>query len=113
MCGEMQFEGAFDAGNARVSCSESSTSTKRVTPGATWKVRATIALPANKYSAFQHMVIGVEASCFFSMATVKKYSTLQYMVVVMEIFFFSVNVDIFHFSVYYRLLSVLGVKRCC
>ena len=29
MCGEVQSEGAFDEGNARVSCSESSTSTKR------------------------------------------------------------------------------------
>ena len=52
MCGEMEFEGAFDEGNARVSCSESSTSTKKVTSGVTWKVRAIIALPANKYSAF-------------------------------------------------------------
>ena len=52
MCGEVQFEGAFDEGNARVSCSESSTSTKKVTSGVTWKVRAAIALPANKYSAF-------------------------------------------------------------
>ena len=52
MCGEMQLEGAFDEGNARISCSESSTSTKKVTPGVTWKARATIALPANKYSAF-------------------------------------------------------------
>ena len=52
MCGEVQFEGAFDEGNARVSCSESSTSTRKVTPGVTWKARATIALPANKYSAF-------------------------------------------------------------
>ena len=52
MCGEMQLEGAFDEGNARISCSESSTSTKKVTPGVIWKARATIALPANKYSAF-------------------------------------------------------------
>ena len=51
MCGEIKFEGAFDEGNARVSCSESSTSTKKVTSGVTWKVRATIAQPANKYSA--------------------------------------------------------------
>ena len=34
------------------------------------------------------------------MATVKKYSTLQHMVVAMDIFFFSVNVDIFYFSVF-------------
>ena len=53
MCGEVQFEGAFDEGNARVSCSESSTQTES---GVTWKVRATIAQPANKYSAFQFMV---------------------------------------------------------
>ena len=56
MCGEVQFEGAFDEGNARVSCSESSTSTKKVTSGVIWKVRAAIAQPANKYSAFQYMV---------------------------------------------------------
>ena len=56
MCGEMQLKGAFDAGNARVSCSESSTSTK-VTSGVIWKARAAIALAANKYSAFQLMVI--------------------------------------------------------
>ena len=31
MCGEVQCEGAFDEGNARVSCSESSTSTKIIT----------------------------------------------------------------------------------
>ena len=52
MCGEIKFEGAFDEGNARVSCCESSTSTKNVTSGVTWKARAAIALPANKYSAF-------------------------------------------------------------
>ena len=57
MCGEVQFEGAFDDGNARVSCSESSTSTTKVTSGVIWKARATIALPLNKYSAFQYMVI--------------------------------------------------------
>ena len=57
MCGEVQSEGAFDEGNARVSCSESSTSTKKVTPGVIWKARATIALAAHKYSAFQYMVI--------------------------------------------------------
>ena len=49
MCGEVQSEGAFDEGNARVSCSESSTSTKKVTSGVMWKARATIALAANKY----------------------------------------------------------------
>ena len=52
MCGEIKFGGAFDEGNAWVGCSESSTSTKRVTSGVIWKARATIALPANKYSAF-------------------------------------------------------------
>ena len=57
MCGEMQLEGAFDEGNARISCSESSTSTKKVTPGVIWKARATIALAKNKYSAVQCMVI--------------------------------------------------------
>ena len=61
MCAEIKFEGAFDEGNARVSCSESSTSTKKVTSGVIWKVRATTALPANKYSAFQHMVIVTSA----------------------------------------------------
>ena len=55
MCGEMQLEGAFDEGNARISCSESSTSTEKVTPGVIWKARATIALPANKDSTFQYM----------------------------------------------------------
>ena len=54
MCGEMQFEGAFDEGNARVSCSERPTSTKKVTSGVIWKARATIAPPADKYSAFQY-----------------------------------------------------------
>ena len=53
MCGEVQFEGGFDLGNAMVSCSESSISTKKVTSGVSWKVKATTALPANKYSAFQ------------------------------------------------------------
>ena len=53
MCGEVQFDGAFDEGNARVSGSESSTSTKKVTSGVTWKARATNALTAHKYSAFQ------------------------------------------------------------
>ena len=57
MCGEVQSEGAFDEGNARVSCSESSTSTEKVTSGVTWKARATIALAAHIYSAFQLMVI--------------------------------------------------------
>ena len=44
MCGEVQLEGAFGEGNARVSCVEGSTSTKIVTWGAMWKVRATIEL---------------------------------------------------------------------
>ena len=57
MCGEVQSEGAFDEGNARVSCSGSSTSTKKVTSGVIWKARATNALAAHKYSAFQYMVI--------------------------------------------------------
>ena len=52
MCGEVRFEGAFDEGNAGVSCSESSTSTKKAKSGVIWKVRAAIALPANKCSAF-------------------------------------------------------------
>ena len=56
MCGEMQLEGAFDEGNARISCGESPTSRKKVTPGVIWKARATIALPANKYSAFHYIV---------------------------------------------------------
>ena len=57
MCGEVQSEGAFDEGNARVSCSESSTSTKKATPGGVWKARAAIALAAHKYSGFQNMVV--------------------------------------------------------
>ena len=52
MCGEMQCEGAFDEGNARVSCSEGSTSTKKVTSGVTWEASANNAIPANKYSDF-------------------------------------------------------------
>merc|ERR1711954_409010 len=61
MCGEVQLEGAFDEGNARVICSESSTSTKKVTSGVIWKARATIAQPANRYSAFS-----VNGCCNFS-----------------------------------------------
>ena len=61
MCGEVQLEGAFDDGNARVSCSESSTSTKKVTSGVTWKVRAAIARPANKYSLLQCLVVVTSA----------------------------------------------------
>ena len=60
MFGEVQLEGAFGEGNARVSCDENSISSKKVTSGVTWKVRATIALPANKYSAFQYLVIAVK-----------------------------------------------------
>ena len=60
----MQLEGAFDEGNARISCSESSTSTKKVMPGVMWKARATIALPANKYSAFS-----VYGYCNFSICS--------------------------------------------
>ena len=52
MCGEAQSEGALDEGNARVRRSEVSASTKMVTWGVIWKARATIALPAIKYSAF-------------------------------------------------------------
>ena len=57
MCGEVQFEGAFDEGRARARCSESSILTKMVTSGVICKVRATTAPPAIKYSAFQDMVI--------------------------------------------------------
>ena len=66
MCGEMKFEDAFNEGNARVSCSESSTSTKKVASGVIWKDRATIALPAMKNSALQHMVIALSVfgHCF-------------------------------------------------
>ena len=56
LCGEAQLEVAFDEGNARVSCSESSASTKKVASGATWNVRAATAQPANKYFATQYMV---------------------------------------------------------
>ena len=55
VCSEVPSDGAFDECSARVSCSESSTSTKKVTPGVTWKARATNALAANKYSASQLM----------------------------------------------------------
>ena len=61
MRGEMKFEGAFDEGHARVSCSESSTSTKKVTSGVSWKVRTTNALCADKYSAVQNMVAATSA----------------------------------------------------
>ena len=64
MCGEMQLEGAFDEGSARISCSESSTSTKKVTPGVNWKARATIVLPANKSSAFS-----VYDNCYISICS--------------------------------------------
>ena len=57
MCGEVQSEGAFDEGNARVSCSKSSTSTKKVTSGVTWKDRAAFALPTIKYYAIQYLAI--------------------------------------------------------
>ena len=57
MRGEMQCEGAFDEGNARVSCSEGSTSTKMVTWGVMQKVRATIVLPLSRYSAFRNIAI--------------------------------------------------------
>ena len=80
MCGEMQFEGACDEGSARVSCSEGSTSTKKVTSGVTWKVRATIALPANKYSAFS-----VYGYCNFSIGP---FYLKKKMVIVMKILFF-------------------------
>ena len=66
MCGEIKFEGAFDEGNASVSCSESSTSTRKVTSGVNWKARATIALPANKYSAFS-----VYGYCNFSICSLR------------------------------------------
>ena len=45
-------------------CSESSISTKMVTWGVMWKVRATIALPLNRYSFVQYMVIVEIISCF-------------------------------------------------
>ena len=62
----MQPEGAFDEGNARISCSERSTSTKKVTPGVIWKARAANALAANKSSAFQHKVVLMSALGHFS-----------------------------------------------
>ena len=63
MCGEVQLEGAFDESNARVSCCESSTLTKMVTWGVMWKVRATIALPLSRYSAFEYMVTVTSVFC--------------------------------------------------
>ena len=67
MCGGVHFEGAFDEGNARVCGSESSI-LKEVSSCVTRKVWATIALPENKYSAFQHMafVVKVDAQVFLS-----------------------------------------------
>ena len=73
-CGEMQYEGAFEEGYARVSCTESSISRKKLTSGDMWKVRATIALPAKKYVAFQYMIIVVKESSFQYMANEKKTS---------------------------------------
>ena len=52
MCGEIKSKVLSMKANARVSCSESSTSTKKVTSGVIWKVRAPIALHASIYSAF-------------------------------------------------------------
>ena len=52
MCGVVQSEGAFDEGNARIRCSESSTSTKKVKSGAIRKARATSALARDKYLHF-------------------------------------------------------------
>ena len=63
MCGEVQFEGAFDEGNAYARCSESSILTKMVTSGVICKVRATTAPPAIKYSAFQLLVIVTSVLC--------------------------------------------------
>ena len=55
MCGEVLLEGAFDEGNARLSCIESLVSTKKVSWGVTRKVMATMALPLGRNSAFQYM----------------------------------------------------------
>ena len=62
MCGEVQFEGACDEGNERVSCGESSIPRKKFTSGVLWRVRATIALPTKIYSAFQNMAILMKVS---------------------------------------------------
>ena len=56
MCGVVQLEGAFDEGNARLSCIESLISTKKVSWGATRKVMATMAPHLGRNSAFQYMV---------------------------------------------------------
>ena len=108
MCGEMQFEGAFDESNARVSCSESSTSTEKVTSGVIW-ARATIALPANKFSAFSEY-----GFCNFSiwpfseskkkMVIVMKISYFQFMVIVKKIFYLSV-------SGYCKSLASCGIAK--
>ena len=96
MWGEMQFEGAFDEGCARVSCSERSTSTKKVTSGVTWKARATIALPANKNTAFQNMVIvtSVLGHCSDKINVVivlKTFNFLNYVITVKKIVYFTVS----------------------
>ena len=79
-----------DEGNARVSCSKSSISKKKVTPRAMWKVRATIAQPASKYVAFQNMVIVMKVSCFSVNGHCKgKYSTFQQVVLVKNILLLS------------------------
>ena len=57
MCGDVQFEGAVDEGNARLSCIESLISTKKVSWGVTWKVMATMAPPLSRYTAFVHIAI--------------------------------------------------------
>ena len=78
MCGEMQCEGAFDEGNARASCSESSISTKKVAWGVMWKVMAIMALPVSRYSAFQYMAIVTS-----EWVMVVKIFHFQYMVIIM------------------------------
>ena len=90
MRGEVQFEGAFDEGNARVSCSESSTSNKKVTSGVIWKVRGTTALPMGKYAAFQHVVIVMKVSCSQYMAFVRKIFYFSVFFYVKKTFYFSV-----------------------
>ena len=95
MCCEVQSEGAFDEGNARASCSESSTSTKEVTSGVMWKARATNALAAHKYSAFQYMVFfnvsiwSLQWKLNISIWPLQwKYSTFSIWLVMLEISYF-------------------------
>ena len=100
MCGEVQSEGAFDEGNARVSCSESSTSTKRRL------CRAPFGRPGQP-SRYPSTIILLFSLCLLS---------YHWLVNIRKIFFSSVFGyfcigDILPFSTW--LLFVLGAMRYC